>query len=83
MRKYHETRATTVLFVIESGGRLGPLAIKVLRNTFRDSALLTGVYQMILTQLIRQNDTAIARAKEVVGVLPAPVPGPAGGLGTA
>jgi len=64
LTKYLETRCPITPFVLESGGRLGPKALGLLRTTFRDPQAMTHAYQILAAQLVRANALALARARQ-------------------
>jgi len=64
LTKYLETRCPITPFVLESGGRLGPKALGLLRASFRDPQSMSHVYQILAAQMIRANASALARARQ-------------------
>ena len=60
--KYAEARQRIHPGVMEAGGRFGPLFTALLRRTFRDPLVLSGVYQDLTTAIVRANASIISKA---------------------
>ncbi len=62
MRKYASSRVPVAPLIFEAGGRLGPLALKVLRGSFRSPQDLSSAYQTLTAVLVRANAATIMKA---------------------
>ena len=62
MKKYAACRLKVTPAVIEAGGRFGPLFVRLLRGTFRDSQRITAAYQTLTATVARANANIITKA---------------------
>ena len=62
MKKHVACRLKVTPAVMEAGGRFGPLFVRLLRGTFRDSQRITAAYQTLTATVARANANIITKA---------------------